>query len=73
MTWQSRYYDAHQRVVRLYATRALSLTRDGDANTGSDDDADSGQTHTRGARSETRLAVWHRSALGRSCPYSEAG
>ena len=44
---------------------------DGDANT--DGDAGSGHTHKRGARSETRPAVYHRSAVGQSCRYSRVG
>jgi len=52
---------------------AFTNTSDGDANAGSDDDAGSGHTRKRGARSATRLAVWHRLALGQSCRYLGAG
>jgi hypothetical protein len=52
---------------------AFINTSDGDANAGSDDDAGSGHTRKRGARSATHLAVWHRLALAQSYRYSGAG
>jgi len=57
----------------LCASPGFINTSDGDANTGSDDDAGSGDTRKRGARSATRLAVWRRLAVGQSCRHSAAG
>ena len=57
----------------LCACPAFINTSDGDANTGSDDDAGSGHTRKRGVRSARRLAVWRRLAVGQSCRHSGAG
>jgi hypothetical protein len=61
------------KVFRSDGVYAFINTSVGDANTGSDDDAGLGHRRKRGARSATRLAVWHRLALGQSCRYSEEG